>query len=244
MAIVKIIAHYYGQLSSKFGVPRQSGVVSKLQGRIVFEPEYRNPDALRGIEDFDYLWILWEFSENLKHNKSIASVGDDSGENLTFHPTVRPPRLGGNQRMGVFATRSPYHPNNIGLSSVKLERIEWNTSEGPALIVSGADLMSGTPIYDIKPYIEYSDSHVGTRSGFADKSKWHPLEVQYDAEILSELSLNEIETLVAILEQDPRPRYHKDTQRIYGMPFARWDVKFKVEEDVLRIVGLQSLRHR
>lgn len=233
MPVVHTIAHYYGQLSTKFGVPRQSGVVSSLQGRIVFEPEYRNPDALRGIEDFDFIWLLWEFSEN----KQRASEGK-------MKATVRPPRLGGNKRMGVFATRSPFHPNNIGLSSVRLERVEWESAEGPVLYVSGADLMSGTPILDIKPYVEYSDCHVGVRSGFVDVSDWKPLQVQYDDEVVVELSSDELKTLVALLEQDPRPHYHKDAERIYGMTFARWDVLFSVDGDVLRIIELKSLLHR
>lgn len=259
MPIVHTIARYYGQLPTKFGVPRQSGVVSTLQGRIVFEPEYRNPDALRGIEDFDYLWLLWEFSENNKtkgnsqnslpirgERQRVGELGSGMGrgEGLFLHPTVRPPRLGGNKRMGVFATRSPYHPNNIGLSSVKLERVEWESAEGPVLYVSGADLMSGTPILDIKPYVEYADSHVGARSGFVDASDWKPLSVQYDDEVVVELSAEELCTLIALLEQDPRPHYHNDPERIYGMAFADWDVHFSVNGDTLRIAELRSLHHK
>lgn len=233
MEEVKTIARYHGQLPTKFGVPRQSGVVSTLQGKIVFEPEYRSVDALRGIDSFDYLWVIWEFSAN-KPQK------DDS----TFRATVRPPRLGGNHRMGVFATRSPYHPNSIGLSSVKLERVEWDSKDGPVLYVSGADLMDGTPILDVKPYVEYADSHVGVRSGFVDKNSWKPLMVEYDDIVVSQLAKDELKTLVSLLEQDPRPHYHKDPMRVYGMPYANWDVRFRVEEGILKILEIRFLRHR
>lgn len=190
------IAYYHTKLKTKFGVPRQSGIVPELQGMIVFEPQYRNADSLRGIDGFDYLWLIWDFSLNDKRE----------GE---WSPLVRPPLLGGNIHMGVFATRSPFRPNALGLSSVKLLEVR-KTTEGLALIVAGADLADGTPIYDIKPYVEYADSHVGVRSGFVDSNKWKTLDVVFPCELRALFGNDDFATLYRLLELDPRPQYHND----------------------------------
>ena len=220
---IKPIAYYSSQLTTKFGVPRQSGLVPELVGRVVLEPEYSNADALRGIEGFDYLWLIWEFSLN----------GKKEGE---WSPLVRPPLLGGNEYMGVFATRSPFRPNALGLSSVRLLGVEEG-GDGISLLVAGADLVDGTPIYDIKPYVEYADSHVGVRSGFVDEKKWKKIEVVFPSEIRAFFSDEDFSTLCKLLELDPRPQYHDDPERVYGMPFAGYDVKFKVSnEGVLEVV--------
>ena len=207
---IQPIAHFESPFSTKFGIPRQSGLVPDLTGRIVFEPEYRQMDAVRGIDGFDYLWLVWEFSANRDAEKSL---------------TVRPPRLGGNQRMGVFATRSPFRPNNLGLSCVKFDRVENDSKLGPVIYVRGADLMDGTPIYDIKPYVAYADAHPDARSGFVE-------------ELAVKVPSGQIESLKATLAQDPRPRYHDDPNRIYGMPFLNLDVKFKVAGDVVTVVDI------
>lgn len=221
------IAYYHSKLKTKFGVPRQSGIVPELQGFILFEPEYSNVDALRGIDGFDYLWIIWGFSLNDKK----------TGE---WTPLVRPPLLGGNCYMGVFATRSPFRPNSLGLSSVRLLGVE-TTTEGVVLHVAGADLVDGTPIYDIKPYIEYADSHTGVRSGFVDKNRWHTLDVIFPEELRAMLSSEDFATLYKILELDPRPQYHNDPERIYGMPYGDYDIRFTVDGSVLRVVDMVSL---
>lgn len=207
------IAYFRSPFSSKFGVPRQAGLVEELHGRIVFVPEYRNADALRGLEDFDYLWMIWGFSKNVDAEK---------------HPTVRPPRLGGNIQMGVWATRSPFRPNNLGLSSVRIERIELMTAEGPVIHVMGADLMDGTPIFDIKPYLEYVDSHRDVRCGFTDTKEWQALEVVIPDDLQKLLPPSDLKALIKTLSLDPRPHYHNDEQRIYGMPFGGYDVRFRV----------------
>ena len=217
------IAHFHSPLTSKFGVPRQSGLVGQLAGRIVFEPEYRQTDAVRGLEDFDYVWLVWEFSANREAKKSL---------------TVRPPRLGGNRRMGVFATRSPFRPNNLGLSCVRLDHIENHAQLGPVIHVKGADLMDGTPIYDIKPYVTYADSHPEARSGFVDESGWEELDVQIPDDISTQFTPAELESLRSLLALDPRPHYHDDAQRIYGMPFAGHDVRFRVEGRQLTVVSI------
>jgi len=220
---MKTIAHIHTDFPTKFGIPRQSGIVASLQGRIVFEPEYRNPEAVRGLEDFSHIWLLWEFSEAVRD---------------TWSPTVRPPRLGGNVRKGVFATRSPFRPNPIGLSSVKLEHIDMDANLGPVLYVSGADLMDGTPIYDIKPYIAYTDSHPDAVSGFASTPADFLLEVEFPPEWLQNIPENQRESLIDVLAHDPRPQYQDDPERVYGMAFGKWEVKFKVVED--RVVVLQT----
>lgn len=201
---MKIIARIHNDFDSKFGIPRQSNVVQELKGRIVFEPEYRNEAALRGIEGFDYLWLIWQFSEAVRDKWS---------------PTVRPPILGGNTRVGVFATRSPFRPNAIGLSSVKLEKVELHTPEGPILHISGADLMNGTPILDIKPYLAYVDSHPEAAQGFRGQGWKRKLQVSFPSELLARIPLEKQAGLLGVLENDPRPTYQEDAQRIYGMSF-------------------------
>mgnify|MGYP002523104202 FL=1 len=222
---IKPIARFRSPFSSKFGIPKQAGLVAELEGQIVFEPEYRNADALRGMDGFDYLWLIWEFSAN-KHKANS--------------PVVRPPVLGGNEKVGVFATRSPFRPNNIGLSSVRISKIEWETSRGPVIHVKGADLMDGTPIYDIKPYVVYADCHPEARSGFVDTRKWDRLEVvipeQVEARLLSDgLTQHQLDILKDVLAQDPRPHYQKDPNKVYGMPYEGKDIHFSVSENVLTV---------
>ena len=221
---MKIIAHIYNGFEEKFGIPRQSGIVS-VQSRIVFEKEYRNPDALRGLEEYSHIWLLWKFSE---------------AECEEFRPTVRPPRLGGNRRMGVFATRSPFRPNPIGLSSVRLVRIERTEHEGTVLIVEGADLLSGTPIYDIKPYLAYADSHPDAVGGFADAARDYAVEVDFPEEQRTKLSDAEYDTLVALLRHDPRPSYKSgDEERVFHLAFDGVEVDFKECDGRLAVVDLR-----
>ena len=210
---MKPIAHIETDFPTKFGIPRQSGIIETLQGRIVFEPEYRIAEAVRGLEEFSHIWIIWQFSEAVRD---------------TWSPTVRPPRLGGNVRKGVFATRSPFRPNPIGLSSVKLERIETDPKLGPVLYVSGADLMDGTPIYDIKPYIAYTDSHPEAVSGFASKPAEYLLEVEFPEDLLEHVAPEKRESLIEVLAHDPRPQYQDDPERVYGLAFGGMEIKFKV----------------
>ncbi len=222
---IKAIAHFRSPFKSKFGIPKQAGLVADLEGEIVFEPEYRNTDALRGIEGFDFLWLIWEFSANRHAAKS---------------PVVRPPVLGGNEKVGVFATRSPFRPNNIGLSSVRLSSVEWESSRGPVIHVKGADLMDGTPIYDIKPYVVYADCHPDARSGFVDERKWDKLRVEMPDTVktylLSQgLTDAKLAVLVEVLAQDPRPHYQKNPDKVYGMPYEGLDVHFRVKEGVLTV---------
>ena len=223
---IKPIARFRSPFSSKFGIPKQAGLVAELEGQIVFEPEYRNPDFLRGMEGFDFLWLIWEFSAN-RHKANS--------------PVVRPPVLGGNEKVGVFATRSPFRPNNIGLSSVRISRIEWETSKGPVVHVKGADLMDGTPIYDIKPYVVYADCHPDARCGFVDDRKWAKLDVEISEEMkeyLKEQGLTDakIEILKEVLAQDPRPHYQKDPHKVYGMPYEGMDIHFSVSDHTLTVV--------
>lgn len=222
---MKMIGRIHTDFATKFGVPRQSGLVPELMGKIVLEPEYRNPDAFRGLEEFSHLWLVWEFSEAVRSEWS---------------PTVRPPRLGGNRRVGVFATRSPFRPNPIGLSCVKLEQIDLQDSRKPEIWVSGVDMMDGTPIYDIKPYLPYADSHPGAKGGFTDGTQVRRVKVEFPEEPVaaSEISGEKLQALRGVLEQDPRPRYQKDPERIYGMSFGEYEVKFTVQENVLRVVEL------
>lgn len=222
---MKMIGRIHTDFVTKFGVPRQSGLVPELMGKIVLEPEYRNPDAFRGLEEFSHLWLVWEFSEAVRPEWS---------------PTVRPPRLGGNQRVGVFATRSPFRPNPIGLSCVKLEQIDLRDARKPVIWVSGVDMMDGTPIYDIKPYLPYADSHPGAKGGFTDGTQVRRVKVEFPEELVaaSEISGEKLQALRGVLEQDPRPRYQKDPERIYGMSFGEYEVKFTVLENVLRVVDL------
>lgn len=217
------IAHIRTDFGSKFGVPRQSGVVEELRAKIVFEPAYRNPDALRGLTDFSHLWLIWHFSE-------VKQEG--------WSPTVRPPRLGGNARMGVFATRSPYRPNPIGLSSVKIVGIDLATPDGPVITVAGADLMDGTPIFDIKPYLAYADSHPDAKGGFIDGLTDRSVQVRCDESLLSSLSEETRVSLLAVLAHDPRPTYQNDPERVYGMEFAGHNVRFTVADGVLTVVEI------
>ncbi len=215
------IARYEGELPEKFGVPRQAGVVPALEGRVVFEPEYRDPEALRGIEGFSHLWLIWQFSENLRPD------GD-------WSPTVRPPRLGGNVRMGVFATRSPFRPNGLGLSCVRLLAVEKDAERGMVLRVGGADLMDGTPIFDVKPYVPYADAHPEASAGFApDPGKI--LEVVYLPGTEEKIPPEKREALRGVLANDPRPRYQNDPQRVYGLRFGEQNVKFTVSDGVLTV---------
>lgn len=215
------IAFFHSPFPTKFGIPKQSGLAEDLLGEIVFEQKYRNADFLRGIEGFDYLWLIWEFSANPHRATS---------------PVVRPPVLGGNEKVGVFATRSPFRPNPLGLSSVWLERVEWEDIRGPVLHVRGADLMDGTPIYDIKPYVVYADSHEGVRSGFVDHRSWPHLQVEIPDEVSTCFTSKELSALRQALSLDPRPHYQDDPQKVYGMPFAGHDIHFVVDGGVLRVL--------
>lgn len=220
------IAHMRSDFATKFGIPRQSGLVNDLRSTIVFEPDYRSPDALRGIEDYSHLWIIWQFSEAVRTDWS---------------PTVRPPRLGGNTRMGVFATRSPFRPNNLGLSCVRLLDTE-QTDQGTVLHVGGADLMDGTPILDIKPYIPYADSYPDAVGGFSETAAAYLLEVDFPAQLLELLPPDKQQAAIGVLSHDPRPSYHRSTERIYGLPFAGFDIRFRVENKLLTVVEVMKGR--
>lgn len=219
---IEPIAYFHSPLTSKFGIPRQGGLAQSLSGQIVFEPPYRREEAVRGLEAFSHLWLIWGFSAN-----SHASVG----------LTVRPPRLGGNERVGVFASRSPFRPNGLGLTCVSIERIEQHATLGPVIHVRGADLMDGTPIYDVKPYVSYADSRPEARNGFVDDVEWKPLTVEIPADIAKQFTPQELEGLREVLSFDPRPQYHADASRVYGMPFAGRDVRFRVEDRRLVVVS-------
>ena len=217
------IAHIHSDFATKFGIPRQSGVVGSLQAEIIFEPEFRSRDAVRGLEAFSHIWLIWEFSENVRADWS---------------PTVRPPRLGGNVRMGVFATRSPFRPNPIGLSCVRLEDITFSDARGPVLHVAGADLMDGTPIYDIKPYIPYADCHPDAAAGFTAQTQFHHLTMVCDAGLWARVPAVQQAALQGVLENDPRPSYQHDPERVYGMEFGGLEVHFKVDGEVLTVTGI------
>ena len=226
------IAHFRSPFTSKFGIPRQSGLVEELRGRIVFEPEYRREEALKGIEDFDYLWLIWGFNAN----EAAREQGDEGTEaSPSKNLTVRPPRLGGNERIGVFASRSPFRPNGLGLSSVRLSRVIDGEIE-----VLGADLMDGTPIYDIKPYIAYADCHPDARGGFTDNRQWKELKVVFEDSTKQLFTNEQLQTLSKVLALDPRPHYHHDDQRIYGMPFAGFDIRFRVADGVLTVTEVKQ----
>lgn len=218
---MNIIAHIHSDFPTKFGIPRQSGLVDDLKAMIVFEPEYRNPDALRGLEEFSHIWLIWQFSEVVRKDG--------------WSPTVRPPRLGGNVRKGVFATRSPFRPNPVGLSCVRLEGMEQHPRFGTVLRVCGADLMDKTPIYDIKPYLPFADSHPEATGGFSDKNRDYRLKVVFPAQWLNLVPERLRGALSQVLAQDPRPSYQDDPQRIYGFAFADLEVKFQVRGDVLTV---------
>ena len=223
---MKIIGHIHTDFPTKFGIPRQSGLVEELKATITFEPEYRIAEAFRGLEEFSHIWILWKFSKSEKEHWSA---------------TVKPPRLGGKKRMGVFATRSPYRPNDIGLSSVRLEKICFDEKLGPMLYVAGADLLDGTPIYDIKPYIAYTDSHPDAAEGFAGTVKEKELQVDFPEELLSKFPKEKRDAILGVLSQDPRPAYDTDETRLYGVEFAGFDVRFTVTGELLKVKELIKL---
>lgn len=220
---MKIIGHIETDFKEKFGIPRQSGLVKESKGRILFEKEYNVPEAFRGLEDFSHIWVLWQFSEAIREDWS---------------PTVRPPLLGGNKRMGVFATRSPFRPNPVGLSALKLDRVELSEKEGVVLHVSGADLLNGTPIYDIKPYLPYADSIPDAAGGFTESLEERRLEVKFPDELLDRISDDKKSALTAVLAADPRPSYQNDPEREYGMSFAQYEVKFRVEGKKLTVTAV------
>lgn len=220
-----IIANIHSDFPTKFGIPRQSGLVEELTAKIVFTPDYRAPEAVRGLEDFSHIWLIWQFSKAVREHWS---------------PTVRPPRLGGNTRMGVFATRSPFRPNAIGLSCVRLLKVEPNTPEGPVLTVAGADLMDGTPILDIKPYIPYADCQMEATGGFTDTAGEFLLKVEFPPELLSMVPEDRREALIGVLRHDPRPSYQRKPERVYGMEFAGVNVRFRVEGEVLTVIEVEK----
>lgn len=224
---MQVIATIRTDFPTKFGIPRQSGIVDTLRAKIVFEPAYRNPDALRGLEDFSHVWLIWQFSGNARRE--------------TWSPTVRPPRLGGNTRMGVFATRSPFRPNPIGLSSVRIEKIQLHTEEGPVIWVSGADLMDGTPIYDIKPFIPYADNHPDARSGFTNDTSGYTLTVTFPEQLLEQVPVSHREALRGVLAHDPRPSYQHDPERVYGMEFAGMEIRFRVDGEQLIVCSVAPI---
>lgn len=237
---IEPVARFRSPFRTKFGIPRQAGLVPALKGRIVFEPGFRSADAVRGLEGFDYIWLIWGFSGN-----------KPCPEKETFQTTVRPPRLGGNERIGVFASRSPFRPNGLGLSSVRIESIEYDAKDadgkpvGPVINVLGADLMDGTPVYDIKPYVTYADCHPEAVSGFVDDKEWKPLKVVFApsvselAEVPAGWTENDLNILREILAQDPRPQYQNDPDKVYGMTFNDMDVRFRVNCDVLTVIGIR-----
>lgn len=223
---IQFIARMHSDFATKFGIPRQSGLVEELRSTIVFEPEFRNADALRGIEDFTHLWIIWQFSEAVRQGWS---------------PTVRPPRLGGNTRMGVFATRSPFRPNNLGLSCVRLLGVEHTAEYGTVLHVGGADLMDGTPIFDIKPYISYSDCHPEAAGGFTDHADSFLLDVDFPEELLSRLPKDKRSAAIGVLSHDPRPSYQRNPDRIYGLTFSGYDIRFTVNDKKLTVHTVEHI---
>ena len=218
---IRPIAHFRSPLKTKFGIPKQSGLAQSLKGSIVLEPEWRSANAIRGMEGFDYIWLIWGFSAN-RHEATGT--------------TVRPPVLGGNTRMGVWATRSPFRPNGLGLSSVKIESIDLDAADGPVIHVSGADLMDGTPIYDIKPYVPYADAHPDARSGFTGSDKTRRLNVDIPVDVVQALGKEKCHALSEVLSLDPRPQYHTDSDRIYGLAFADYDVRFTVKDGTVAVV--------
>ena len=226
-ATIRPIAYMRSDFPTKFGIPRQSGLAENLQSTIIFEPEFRNPEALRGIEDFTHIWIIWQFSKAVRNEWS---------------PTVRPPRLGGNTRLGVFATRSPFRPNSLGLSSVRLVAVEDTKEFGTVLHVAGADLMDGTPIFDIKPYIPYADSHPEASGGFTDSADNFLLEVDFPENLLSLLPEDKRAAAVEVLSHDPRPSYQSSSERIYGLPFSNFDLRFQVSGKKLTVIDVINLR--
>lgn len=223
--IIRPVAHIYTDFAEKFGIPRQSGLVEDLCGRVVFEEEYRRPEALRRIEEFSHLWLIWQFSK---------AVTKD------FRPTVRPPRLGGNERVGVFASRAPYRPNALALSCVRLLKVDWDAKDGPALIVGGVDMLSGTPIFDVKPYIPVADCHPEAAQGYTAQTREHLLTVEIQEDLLPLIPQDKLSALRGVLARDPRPGYEDDPSVVYGMDFAGMDVGFTVDKDILRVVRITN----
>ena len=223
---IQIIARMRSDFATKFGIPRQSGLVEELRSTIVFEPEYRNADSLRGIEGFSHLWIIWQFSEAVRSDWS---------------PTVRPPRLGGNTRMGVFATRSPFRPNHLGLSCVKLLGVEETEEFGTVIHVGGADLMDGTPIFDIKPYVPYADCHPEAAGGFTDTAGEYLLQVAFPEDLLAILPADKRQAAISVLSHDPRPSYQRNPDRVYGLTFAGYDIRFCVKENILTVTAVEKV---
>ena len=226
---IKVIARIRSDFDEKFGIPRQSGLAASAKAEVIFEPEFRDPEAVRGLEGFSHIWLLWQFS------KAVRSE---------WSPTVRPPRLGGNARMGVFATRSPFRPNSIGLSCVRLERVELDAEHGPVLHVSGADLMNGTPIYDVKPYVKYADSHEDAVCGFVDGAGERLLEVDFPEELLYQLPEDKRQAVIEVLAHDPRPQYQSDGERIYGMSYGGMNIKFTVFGGKLTVIAVEPPERR
>lgn len=246
---IEPVARFRSPFKTKFGIPRQAGLVPELKGRIVFEPRFRSADAVRGLEGFEYIWLIWGFSGN---KPRPAAETSSSVAERPFQATVRPPRLGGNERIGVFASRSPFRPNGLGLSSVRIESIEYDAKDsdgkpiGPVINVLGADLMDGTPIYDIKPYVTYADSHPDAVSGFVDDREWRPLKVVFADEVTEPVEVAipgwtkaDVAALKEVLAQDPRPRYQNDPDKVYGMIFNDMDIRFKVDDDILTVVEIK-----
>lgn len=224
------IAHIYTDFSEKFGIPRQSGLVEGLIGKIVFEPEYASVEAIKGLEEYSHIWLIWQFSEVIKNQK----------EKQPFKATVRPPRLGGNTHMGVFATRSPFRPNGLGLSCVALDKIEISAKKEPIIWVRGVDMLDGTPIYDIKPYLPYVDKKENAKGGFAEQVKDYALKVSWEDGVKNHFPEEKWEALIEVLASDPRPSYQKDDTRIYGMKFAGYEIKFRVEEETVRVLACKK----
>ena len=224
------IAHIETDFSEKFGIPRQSGLVEELRARIVFEPEFRSPDAVRGLDGYDYIWLVWQFS-------TVVQAGQDG---TNWRPTVRPPRLGGNERVGVFASRSPFRPNGLGLSAVELERVSLDEADSPVLYVRGADMVSGTPIFDIKPYLAYADSYPDAAGGFTGGDAGEMLAVDFPPELLAQFDSGERHGLLSALGADPRPRYQEDSERVYGMRYAGKNVRFTVGDGVVHVVEVET----
>ncbi len=220
---MKVIAHIYTDFNEKFGIPRQSGLVSEAEGRIVFEPEFSVAEAVRGLEEFSHIWVLWQFSESVRESWS---------------PTVRPPLLGGNKRVGVFATRSPFRPNNIGLSSLKLERVEADGEKGVTLIVSGCDMLNGTPVYDIKPYLPYTDCHTDAVGGFTENLKERQLKVSCPEELVEKIPEDKRAAVIKIIAHDPRPSYQNDPERVYHLSFGEFEIDFCVDGDEARVTSI------
>ena len=223
---IEPIAFFHSPMTSKFGIPRQSGLVPGLEGKLVFEKDFRIPEAVKGLEDFDFLWLIWGFSENIK---------TEEAEN--WKPMVRPPRLGGNKRVGVFASRSPFRPNHLGLSSVKIDRIAFDEEKGPVIYVRGADLMDGSPIYDIKPYISYCDSHPEAFSGFVSREGWRTLEVIFPENLRKDVE--DAGIIIELLSQDPRPSYQDCPERVYGMEYKGMDIRFTVKDRTLTVIEVK-----